>query len=179
MSRIFGPIDQICWVVPDIRASMTYWSDVLGVGPWFCIPHLRPEGFEYMGRPSNAEITLAIAYSGRMQLELIEQHNDAPSMYRDASRAGRVPGQHHLGFFRRDYETRLEEALEAGYTVGQSGSLGGGIRFAYLTTEKEPGMIAELVELTDPSEATFVTMHQASLDWDGSDPIRSLAAQPG
>ena len=93
-------------------------------------------------------------------------------MYKDAIDAGRVPGQHHLGFFRRDYEARLEEARAAGYAIGQSGTLGGGIRFAYLTTDEEPGMIAEIVELTDPAEAAFVTMHQASLGWDGSDPIR-------
>ena len=119
-------------------------------------------------------MTLGIAYSGRIQLELIQQHNDAPSMYKDAIDAGRVPGQHHLGFFRRDYDERLAEAKAAGYEIGQSGVLGGGIRFAYLETEAQPGMIAEYVELTDPGEAAFVTMHQASLDWDGSDPIRGL-----
>jgi catechol 2,3-dioxygenase-like lactoylglutathione lyase family enzyme len=173
MSRIFGPIDQICWVVPDIQTSMTYWAETLGVGPWFWMPRLRPDDFEYRGEPSDAEISIAIAYSGRMQLELIEQHNDAPSMYKDSIDAGRVPGQHHLGFFRRDYDERLEQALAAGYRVGHSGSLGDRtVRFAYLMTEEEPGMIAELIELTDPSEATFVTMHQASIDWDGSDPIR-------
>jgi len=174
MSRLFGPIDQICWVVPDIETSMKYWSETMGIGPWFAMPHLRPDGFQYKGKPSDVEITLAIAYSGRMQLELIQQHNDAPSMYKDSIDAGRVPGQHHLGFFRRDYDDRLEQVLAAGYEVGHSGTLGGGIRFAYLTTEREPGMIAELVELNDPAEASFVTMHQAALDWDGSDPIRGL-----
>jgi hypothetical protein len=175
MSRIFGPIDQICWVVPDIEQSMKYWAEVLGIGPWFVMPHVRPDDFQYKGQPSDAEITLAITYSGRMQLELIEQHNEAPSMYKDSIDAGHVPGQHHLGFFRRDYDERLEQALASGYAIGHSGALGGGtIRFAYLQTEKQPGMIAELVELTDPAEAAYVRMHQASLEWDGSDPVRGM-----
>lgn len=172
MSRIFGPIDQICWVVPDIEASMKHWSGTLGIGPWFPMRNIRPDDFVYRGAPSAPEISLAIAYSGRLQLELIEQHNDAGSMYKEFVDAGHAPGQHHLGFFRRDYDERLESALAAGYEVGHQGVLGGGIRFAYLRTDREPGMIAELIELTDPAEAMFVTMHQASLDWDGSDPIR-------
>ena len=175
MSRTFGPIDQVCWVVPDIETSMHHWAKTLGIGPWFFMPNLHPGDFTYRGVPSDVEISLAIAYSGKLQLELIQQHNDAPSMYKDSIDAGNTPGQHHLGFFRRDYDNRLAEALSAGYQVGHSGTLGGGtIRFAYLATEEEPGMIAELVELTDPGEASFVMMHQAALDWDGTDPIKTV-----
>ena len=173
MSRLFGPIDQVAWVVPDLQASMKHWADTLGVGPWFCISHVRLSEFEFDGQASAVDMSLAIAYSGRLQLELIEQHNDAPSMYRESIDAGRF-GQHHVGFFRRDYDARLEQALSAGYRVGQSGTLGGNIRFTYLRTERDPGTISELVELSDPVEASFVTFHQASLDWDGSDPIRLL-----
>ena len=174
MSRIFGPIDQICWVVPDIDASMKYWADALGIGPWFCARNLAPTDFEHMGAASQPEISLAIAYSGRMQLELVQQHNDAPSMYRDSELAGNVPGQHHLGFFRRDYDERLGEALAQGYEVGHQGRIGD-IRFAYLKTEKEPGMIAELIELSDPVEAAYVALHGIAGEWDGSEPIRSMA----
>lgn len=176
MSRIFGPIDQVCWVVPDIQASMHHWAETLGIGPWFLMPNLRPGDFECAGKPSDVEISLAVAYSGKLQLELIQQHNDAASMYKDSIDAGRTPGQHHLGFFRRDYDTRLERALSSGYRIGHSGTLGkGAIRFAYLATEKEPGMIAELVELTDPAEASFVTMHRAALDWDGTNPVQTVS----
>ena len=173
MSRIFGAIDQVCWVVPDIERSIHHWAETLGIGPWFLMSNLRPGDFEYGGAPSNVEISIAIAYSGKLQLELIQQHNDAPSMYKDAIDAGRTPGQHHLGFFRRDYDERLAQAVQAGYRVGHSGTLGDGtIRFAYLATEREPGMIAELVELTDPAEASFVSMHRAALDWDGTNPVQ-------
>ncbi len=178
MSRIFGPIDQICWLVPDIQTSMKHWAETLGVGPWFCTGPLRPEGFEYQGRPSDAEISIAIAYSGRLQIELIEQHNDAPSMYQDAIDAGRVPGQHHVGFFRRDYEERLEQALAAGYRIGQKGCIRGTTRFTYFTNDRDPGTIVELIDLTDPTEAAMVAMHQASLDWDGS-PAPTGGGPPG
>ena len=172
VSRIFGPIDQLAWVVDDLDASMTHWAETLGVGPWFLIPHVAVEDFRVDGVPSPVDMSLAIAYSGRLQIELIQQHNDAPSMYKESLDAGRA-GQHHIGFFRRDYDDRLNRALEAGYTVGQSGVLGGNVRFTYLRTESDPGTIAELVELNDPIEAAFVAFHQASLEWDGNDPIRN------
>ena len=33
MSRFFGEIRQVAYLVPDIEAAMDYWSSVLGVGP--------------------------------------------------------------------------------------------------------------------------------------------------
>jgi len=173
MSRIFGPIDQVAWVVPDITASMLYWAEKLGVGPWHVIERLRPTDFRVDGVSSAAEISLAFAYSGRLQLELIQPHDDEPSMYKEAIDAGRAGAQHHVGFFRRDFDRRLEAALDAGYEVGQSGSLGA-IRFAYLRTDRDPGTIAELVELSDGVEASFVAFHRAALEWDGSVPVRRV-----
>jgi hypothetical protein len=34
MSRIFGEMNQVCWVVPDIDAAIRHWGERLGVGPW-------------------------------------------------------------------------------------------------------------------------------------------------
>ena len=177
MSHLFGPVDQVAWVVADIESAMKYWAEVVGVGPWFWIPHVRPDDFRVGGAPSPVEMSLSIAYSGRTQIELIEQHNDAPSMYKEAIDAGRY-GQHHLGFFRRDYDERLERALAAGYRVGQQGALGDAIRFTYLRTDRDPGTIVELVSLSDPLEAQFVALHQLALEWDGSEPIRPLPLPP-
>ncbi len=38
MSKFFGEIRQLGYVVPDIEAAMDYWSKTLGVGPWFYNP---------------------------------------------------------------------------------------------------------------------------------------------
>ena len=40
MSRHFGAIRQLGYVVPDIEAAMDYWSRTLGVGPWFYNPRV-------------------------------------------------------------------------------------------------------------------------------------------
>jgi hypothetical protein len=41
MSRIFGEIAQLGYVVRDVRASMEHWVRH-GVGPWFYIEHVKP-----------------------------------------------------------------------------------------------------------------------------------------
>jgi hypothetical protein len=174
VSRIFGPIDQVCWLVPDLDAAMLHFSESLGIGPWFASPPLKPTDFNFEGERSPIEMSLALTYSGRLQIELVQQHNDAPSMYKESIDAGQY-GQHHVGFFRRRYDEELEKARAAGYEVGQNGSLGGSLRFAYLRTAATPGTTAELIELTDPVEAAFVSIHGATHDWDGSDPIRRMA----
>jgi len=35
MSRIWGPVRQNGYVVRDVEAAMKYWTDVVGVGPFF------------------------------------------------------------------------------------------------------------------------------------------------
>jgi hypothetical protein len=88
MSRIFGAITQNGYVVHDIEAAMRHWIDVLGVGPWFYVERAPIEDFQYQGKPSPVEVPIALANSGARQIELIQQRNEAPSMYRDFLLAG-------------------------------------------------------------------------------------------
>src|ERR687888_391518 len=88
MSRIFGDLIQNGYVVRDIEAAMRHWIEVLGVGPWFYIEHLAVPDFTYKGQPSPVDVSLALANSGPLQVELIQQRNDAPSLYRDFLNAG-------------------------------------------------------------------------------------------
>ena len=39
MSRLFGPIRQVAYVVRDAQAAMDYWTRVMEVGAlfWMCI----------------------------------------------------------------------------------------------------------------------------------------------
>ena len=40
MSRFFGEIRQVAYLVPDIEAAMDYWARGLGVGPWYYVERL-------------------------------------------------------------------------------------------------------------------------------------------
>ena len=75
MSRLFGGVIQNGYVVRNIEAAMRHWIDVLGVGPWFYIDHLPVADFQYKGQPSPVDISLALANSGTLQIELIQPHS--------------------------------------------------------------------------------------------------------
>jgi len=86
MSLYFGPVRQVGYVVHDIQQAMRRWVD-LGVGPWFYKEDVGTTEFRYHGKPSRLpNLSIALANSGDLQLELIQQRDDAPSLYLDSLR---------------------------------------------------------------------------------------------
>ncbi len=172
MSRLFGAIRQNGYVVRDIEAAMKHWVEVLGVGPWFYLENFPVADFRYEDTPSPVEVSIALANSGALQVELIQQHNDAPSMFRDFLDAGHE-GLQHVAYWPEACEEVLEQALRAGCRVGQSGHSGNMGPFVYLRTELHPGSVVELSKLTETRRRVFEGVAAAAVDWDGGDPIRT------
>lgn len=175
MSRLFGPIRQNGYVVRDIRAAMDHWVKVLGVGPWFYFDRVKVDWFRHRGADSNLEVSIALANSGELQLELIQQRNDAPSLYKEFLDAGHE-GLQHVAFWTTDYQSVYDRALSLGYVVGHEGQIGGEQgRFAYFDTQQHPGTVLELSDISGPKGWFFEhVVKRAAMDWDGSDPIRDV-----
>ena len=174
MSRIFGPIRQNGYVVRDVEAAMKHWTEALGVGPFFYFERVPIEDFRYRGEPSPIEVSIALANSGPLQIELIQQRNDAPSMYRDFLEAGHE-GLQHVAYWTRDFNADLERALADGYRIGHSGQVGGPDgRFVYFDTESHPGTVVELSEISGSKGRFFEHIAETAHTWDGSDPIHRL-----
>jgi hypothetical protein len=171
MSRIFGPARQNGYVVRDVRAAMDHWIKVMGVGPWYYIDRVKTDYFRHRGRDSGIEMSIALANSGNLQIELIQQRNDAPSMYREFLAAGRE-GLQHMSFWTTDYQALYDRALTLGYKVGHEGQIGGEKRFAYFDTEIHPGTVIEISDISGGKGRFFERIRQAAADWDGADPIR-------
>ncbi|MGA3254814.1 MAG: VOC family protein [Mycobacterium sp.] len=171
LSRKFGKIAQIGYVVRDIDAAMDNWIEH-GVGPWFYVDRVQTDYFRYRGADSAMEMSVALANSGDIQIELIQQRNDAPSMYKDFLESGRE-GMQHIAYWSNDFQKLYDDAVGAGYVVGQEGSIGGEQgRFAYLDTEHEQGTVIEISDISGPKGQFFQYIREVAADWDGSDPIR-------
>jgi hypothetical protein len=176
MSRIFGEIAQIGYVVRDIRAAMDHWIRN-GVGPWFYVGEVKTDFFRYRGIDSPLRMSVALANSGDVQIELIQQRNDAPSMYRDFLEAGRE-GAQHVAYWTRDYQALYDRALELGYSVAQEGSIGGPLgRFAYFDREGVPGTVVEISDVSGPKGEFFAFIRQAARGWDGTRPIHEVGGR--
>src|SRR5208282_5664144 len=108
---IFGQPDdgiiQSAYVVKDIRESINHWVRDLKVGPWFLIEHFQGEDAKYRGGPSNADSALAMSFAGHMMIELIQQYNDAPSVYRETIDK-RGYGFHHWGVATSNFDRDVE-----------------------------------------------------------------------
>ena len=171
MSRFFGEIRQLGYVVPDIEAAMDYWSRELGVGPWFYNPKVPIVNYRYRGESHQPHNSVALANSGPLQVELIQTRNDVPSMYRDFIRAGNT-GLQHVAYWTQTYDADLERLLGQGLKPVMSGEVGERGRFIYFDTEYHPGTVIELSEVAGPKGTMFRMIREASEGWDGRDPVR-------
>ena len=171
MSRIFGDMRQVGIVVRDVEGAMRHWIEVCGVGPWFYVEKLPVSSFTYRDKIfPDIHISVALANSGEVQLELIQQRCNTPSMYRDFLAAGHE-GMQHWSSWPEDYDARLECALSSGYRVGQAGDGPRG-RFVYLWEEGHRGRVIEMAQMTPTRRNIFAAVRDAAVDWQGTDPVR-------
>lgn len=177
MSRAFGPIFQIAYVVEDIEAHVAHWTRTMGVGPFFSFPlPLEFEWLEVDGRRAAKDVDMyravALAYSGETMIELI-QPGSAPSTYRDFLESGRT-GIHHLGTFTDRYDEQVAAARAAGLGVVLEGVLPMS-RFAYVETGIGfPATMIEIIEPKPAMTALFDGIKAAGKAWDGTRPLRRL-----
>jgi catechol 2,3-dioxygenase-like lactoylglutathione lyase family enzyme len=172
VKHAFGPIRQNGYVVRDIEAALHHWTEVLGVGPFYYFERVPMEEFQYGGEPSDLEVSIALGNWGPLQIELIQQRNDAPSMYRDFLAAGHE-GLQHVAVWTEQMDEELARLAEAGYEIGQSGRVGRRGRFVYLRTEAHPGTVVEISEVSGGKGGFFEQIAREAADWDGSNPVRT------
>jgi catechol 2,3-dioxygenase-like lactoylglutathione lyase family enzyme len=181
MSRIFGEMRQIAFVVRDLEKALRYWTETLGVGPFYMLRELVPNDYRYRGKPSPPpRITLALGFSGEVQVELIEQHDDRPSAYRDYLQSGREGFQHVSSWMTRpEYDEAVGRLRRQGVEAVHEGSIpGSGIRFIYYATDTAPGgLVYEISEGREPSiYPAIMKIRDEARTWDGKNPSRDFAA---
>ena len=171
MSRWLGPVRQIGYVVPDVEKAMRYWLDVMGVGPFFTLPTYPVYNYESGGRPTEPLLSVGIAYSGPLQIELIQPLGDTPSYYRElCHEEAETSRPSYVTYWTRSFAADLDRAMRAGCVVVQSGGQEGAGKFAYL--RRPGGPLFEILETSDFIEAWFAGMQAVASEWDGSNPIR-------
>ena len=171
MSRLFGPLRQMGFVVRDIDKAMRHWVEVCGIGPWYLAEKLPLDAFCYTEqRYDDIHLTIALANSGDVQLELIQQRDETPTMYRDFLAAGHE-GLQHWSSWPENYHELLDRAVRNGWTIGQRGETPRG-PFVYFWNEGHPGTVIEMAELTPTRRRIFDAVREAAIDWNGNDPIR-------
>jgi hypothetical protein len=191
------PVDQLGFVVPDLRAAIEHWLS-LGVGPWFVA---RSANASHRREPKAPDFDTAFSYIGDIQLELICPAEGEPSIYHEFAAAG-GSGLHHFGWFSHDLPGVRAAALARGHKIVQGGSTLG-MEFAcfelaepirrpaYLiatgdatvlhadlvlsTTAAWEGTFAEVISPSRQTRKLFAKTNETVRNWDGwTDPVRQL-----
>ena len=171
-ARFAGPIRQIGYVVRDLDTALSDWL-ALGVGPWFVVRE-HTQRVNYRGRSIEVTISVAFANSGDLQVELIHQHGDTPSIFTEFLDS-HGEGFHQFAWWVTDFDEAVAAAEAAGWPVVWSGGEDTATRFAYVEPPTgSPATIFELMELTAATEGMGAFFRDAAGDWDGTDPIRTI-----
>lgn len=166
-----GPVMQLSYCPADYDAALAHWVS-LGAGPFFENHHVRLEDVKFRGQPSDIDFSMALGYLGDIQIELIRQHNDAPSMYTEWRAQGRE-GVQHMCVLVDDIDEARRRVAQQGGVVVQEGTLPGGIgAVIYVDTGGGPGTVMEYLQIGEAGRQGFAMMRAAHRDWDGTDPVR-------
>lgn len=167
---------QIAWVVEDLDAAVQHWRQAADLGPIFMGSHVGGLFTElsHRGQPTELDISCAIAQSGPVQIELIKQHGNAPSPYRDVFAEGES-GLHHLCTFVDDVEAECRRYETLGFEVVFKATVGGVTPVAYADTRPMIGCMTELMGRQGLAPQMFTATAKAAAEWDGTDPIRDLS----
>lgn len=177
MSRFFGSAVHAAFVVPDLERQIGRML-ASGEGPFYLMSRMRVAA-RYRGRRHDPLISAGFVYSGGMQYEFVEQHDDTPSAYREF--LGRHPagGLHHIAYFCKTFEDALTQAGKRGgkFDIVQE----------FISPDESPyEMYIEPADATDPVltqlmipsplVGLFETMERAAATWNGEDPMRDALA---
>lgn len=165
-----GPVMQIAFVPDNFEAAIMHWTQVMGVGPFYLIENIKLPDSRYMGQPNECVFSIAIAYWGDIQVELIRQDNDAPSIYRGAH----GKGLHHMCILTDDMVAARAKAEASGAKVLVEGRVDPDGAVLYVDTGGGRGTIVEILQPASGTEGFFEMIKAASLGWDGSEPIRRV-----
>lgn len=142
-------VDQLGFVVEDVEQTVQNYYERFGIGDWHFYTYQKPfvPYMTWRGNPGEYSMRVALSYFGKSRVELI-QPLSGETVYKEfVERRGY--GLQHLGIVVENIKQRMEEARAAGIEVIMEGAgfgPDGDGHYAYLDTEKEFGVMYELIE---------------------------------
>ena len=165
--RIF----QLGFVVDDLLGAACNGRSVFGVGPFHVLPPIE-QPCTYRGTESAVDLQVAVAQAGPVQIELIQQHCDRASVYRDLVDKGES-GFHQLCTVTPDYDGKKAHYEQLGYEL-VSEMVARGQHVAFFDTVADFGFYTEVVEDVPGFVESLGEIARTCAEWDGTDPVRIL-----
>lgn len=164
---------QLAYHVPDPAAAAVRYARDFGWGPFFIMEHIPLAHSLHRGKPAPFDHTSAYGQAGDVMVELITQHDDAPSALRDMY-GPTESGLHHVAYFVPSLADALTAFRERGYEVALDARTATGTEFAMVDLVRDLGHMIELYEQRDDLAKFYAYVKRKSEGWDGSNPVRRL-----
>jgi methylmalonyl-CoA/ethylmalonyl-CoA epimerase len=143
---VFTETLQVAMVVRDLEATMKAYVDDYGIGPWqiYEFDPSTVEGMVKDDEPAEYAFRIAVTMVGSVQWELIEPGDDK-SMYAEFLRE-HGEGLHHVAVATAEgFDSTIAAARSKGHNILQGG-LYNGVKFAYLSTDRDLKAITEIFD---------------------------------
>ncbi|WP_412520775.1 VOC family protein [Actinomadura madurae] len=160
---------QNAYVVEDILDACQRFHELYRTGPFMFMDVHPMHDVLYRGKPQEVVTQVAFAQAGELMVELICQHSDGPSAYRDVYAKGEQ-GFHHIAAFSADYYAELAQYAAAGYEVVMEMAVQDD-RVAYIDTRATTGHMLELYPESDALRDIYAKVREAAQQWDGEELI--------
>jgi hypothetical protein len=171
---LFGPIKQWGFLVKDLDRAMACWVDQLGVGPWWGFRNV-PVTAQFQGEESQVTMDVGLAFQSGVQIELIQQTNDALSPYSAFYAGDGEQMLHQVAYFAPDIDAAVARARDNGMReVGSIKTLLG-TRYVYMDSPALEGLVIELMEVHDGFVEEYERNAREAESWDGSEPYRLIS----
>jgi len=168
-NRRLGAVVQTAYVVDDLHDAIRWWASSLGVGPFYVLERVKYPVCEVNGVYGNPELSLAFAYSGELQIELMQAHDDEPSVIH-AYPASPVNGLHHVGILSPDFAADKAHLVAGGLRPVASLVSELDVRTEFFHGGPQHGGLVELIQVNDLVIGFFDALKHAAAEWDGVTP---------
>ena len=157
---------QNAYYVSDLDAAIQRWHAVWGIGPFLVRRHIHLPEVTYRGAPATLDISAAYVQAGPIMVELVTQHDDAPSAFREMFRRDQS-GFHHVAMIPDDYDAQLAAYARAGFDVVTELRTASGRGAAYVDTRHLFGHMVGVYWPSAGLNALYREVEQLAAAWDG------------
>ncbi|HEX4010994.1 MAG TPA: VOC family protein [Solirubrobacteraceae bacterium] len=170
------PIHHVGYVVDDLRSGVGRFAAGFGAGPFFAMEHIAFEQVTYRDADAVYDHSSAFGQWGPILVELTQVHEARPAGLREALvvPGGGVGHVAWLADSLADETARLRSLGLAPFHSGQTGPASA----VWFDGGPLLGHPIEVLQRRDELEGFYAMVRDASLGWDGADPLRIMTGPP-
>jgi hypothetical protein len=169
---------QLGFVVDNLLAAAESWVTTFGIGPFHVMPRTQIPCTYRSDETASLDTRLGVAQAGPVQIELIEDLTDGPTIYHEMrDRYGARPfGIHQLSTLTADFDGKKRHYEQAGHELACEINAQGQ-RVAFYDTYERFGFYTEVIADKPSLRADLANIAKTCATWDGRDPIRILTRE--